>query len=402
MIGAYVRLAYQSTRRRRLRSYLTMLGIFIGIAAVVALISLSQGLKNAIQDQFLHLGSDKILIQAAGGGFGPPGTGTSVPLTTKELETVEKVQGIDLAVGRLIRIAKFEFHDDVKYSYLVSFPKESDKQTLVIDSNSYELREGRFPNDENEVFIGADVADTYFDKPVLLRDLITVQNKSVRVVGILKRSGNPQKDTTVVLAESTVRDLLGIKDNVDIIAARIAQGEDLEVVSSSVEKALRKERNVEEGKENFIVQTPEQLLSTLNTILGIIQGVLVGIAGISLLVGGLGIMNTMYTAVVERTREIGIMKAVGATQTQIQTLFIIESGMLGLFGGLIGVVLGLGISKLVEFVGYQIYESFLIRADVSAWLIVGALLFALIVGGLSGVLPARQAAKLQPVDALRK
>ncbi len=402
MIGAYVRLAYQSTRRRRLRSYLTMLGIFIGIAAVVALISLSQGLKNAIQDQFLHLGSDKILIQAAGGGFGPPGTGTSVPLTTKELETVEKVQGIDLAVGRLIRIAKFEFHDDVKYSYLVSFPKESDKQTLVIDSNSYELREGRFPNDGNEVFIGADVADTYFDKPVLLRDLITVQNKSVRVVGILKRSGNPQKDTTVVLAESTVRDLLGIKDNVDIIAARIAQGEDLEVVSSSVEKALRKERNVEEGKENFIVQTPEQLLSTLNTILGIIQGVLVGIAGISLLVGGLGIMNTMYTAVVERTREIGIMKAVGATQTQIQTLFIIESGMLGLFGGLIGVVLGLGISKLVEFVGYQIYESFLIRADVSAWLIVGALLFALIVGGLSGVLPARQAAKLQPVDALRK
>src|SRR3989344_314167 len=106
MIRAYVSLAYQSTRRRRLRSWLTMLGIFIGIAAVVALLALSQGLRNAIQEQFLSLGTDKIVVQAAGGGFGPPGTGISVPLSLKEKETIEGVAGIDLSVGRLIRTAQ--------------------------------------------------------------------------------------------------------------------------------------------------------------------------------------------------------------------------------------------------------------------------------------------------------
>ncbi len=402
MIGAYLRLAYQSTKRRRLRSWLTMLGIFIGIAAVVALISLSQGLKNAIQEQFLALGSDKIVIQAAGGGFGPPGTGTSVPLTTKEKETIEDVAGIDLAVGRLIRIAKFEFKDETQYSYMVSFPKYTQEQELVIESNTYVLSSGRFPNDGSEVIIGADVSQTFFEKPIAVRDKLIIQDKSFQVVGILQKSGNPQKDTTVIMPEEKVREILGIGNDIDIIAARVAAGEDVAVVSEQVEKELRKQRDVEEGKENFVVETPEQLLGTLNSILLIVQGVLIGIAAISLLVGGLGIMNTMYTAVVERTREIGIMKAVGATQQQISTLFIIESGMLGLFGGAIGVLLGVGISKGVEYIGYQMFQSFLIRADVSIWLVIGALLFAFVVGGLSGVLPARQAAKLQPVDALRR
>lgn len=402
MISAYVNLAYQSTKRRRLRSWLTMLGIFIGIAAVVALLSLSQGLKNAIQEQFISLGTDKIIVQAAGGGFGPPGTGTSVPLTIKEKETVERVAGIDLAVARLIRTAKFEFKDEIKYSYVVSFPKDKEEQDLVIESNNYILAEGRFPNDASEALIGSDVSQSYFEKPVLLRDRLLVQGKPFQIAGILKKSGNPQKDTTVVIEEAALRDLLDINTEVDIVAARVGQSEDINAVREQVEKELRKTRDVEKGKENFVVETPEQLLATLNTILVIIQGVLVGIAAISLLVGGLGIMNTMYTAVVERTREIGIMKAVGATQKQIQTLFIIESGMLGLFGGAIGVLLGIGISKGVEYIGYQMFESFLIRADVSIWLVIGALVFAFVVGAGSGVLPARQAAKLQPVDALRK
>ena len=134
----------------------------------------------------------------------------------------------------------------------------------------------------------------------------------------------------------------------------------------------------------------------------IVQGVLVGIAAISLVVGGIGIMNTMYTAVTERTKEIGIMKATGAKNSQILLLFLFESGMLGLFGGAIGVALGFSISKSIELIAFQIFESFLIKASFSPLLLIGSLLFAFIVGAASGVFPALQAAKLKPVDALRK
>ena len=134
----------------------------------------------------------------------------------------------------------------------------------------------------------------------------------------------------------------------------------------------------------------------------VIQGVLVGIASIALIVGGIGIMNTMYTSVLERTKEIGVMKAVGATNKRILTLFLIESGFLGFFGGVIGVTLGLGISKLVEAIAFAQFGESLIKADVSLTLLLGALFFSFAVGAMSGVLPARQASKLKPVEALRK
>ena len=132
------------------------------------------------------------------------------------------------------------------------------------------------------------------------------------------------------------------------------------------------------------------------------QGVLVGIASISLIVGGIGIMNTMYTSVLERTREIGIMKSFGATQKNIFSLFLIESGLLGMLGGIIGVSLGFIISKSVEYFSFQYYQNQLIRAEFSPYLLIGALLFAFLVGTLSGSLPARQAAKLKPIEAMRK
>ncbi len=159
---------------------------------------------------------------------------------------------------------------------------------------------------------------------------------------------------------------------------------------------------MEAGKEDFIIQTPEQLLGTLNTILNIIQGVLVGIAAISLIIGGIGITNTMYTAVVERTREIGIMKSIGATPKTIMYLFLVESGLLGLIGGVIGVILGVSLAKIVEFAAFQAFGTSLIQVTISPVVIIGALLFAFIVGAISGAFPAKQAANMNPVDALRR
>ncbi len=406
MIKDYFRLAYRGARQRKMRSWLTMIGIFIGIAAVVALISLSQGLQEAIGEQFVKLGSDKLIVQAAGFGFGPPGTSVSNPITVTDKKAAEKVKGVEIAVGRLVKNSKLEFKDQIKYGYVASMPDGSNdkERELVIESGDYELEQGRFlkSGDKYKVMVGHDFTENYFDRSLELSDKIIIQGQDFEVTGILKKSGNPQQDLSMIIPESTQREIMDLEDEYDTITLKVDPGEDLSVVAERVKKELRKSRNVEEGKEDFTVETPGSILLTLNTILMIVQGVLVGIASISLLVGGIGIMNSMYTAVLERTREIGIMKALGAQRKMILLLFLIESGFLGLFGGIIGVALGTAISKLVEFVAFQVYGSFLIKASFSPLLIIGSLLFAFLVGAVSGVFPARQAALLKPVDALRK
>ncbi|MBS3123156.1 ABC transporter permease [Candidatus Woesearchaeota archaeon] len=404
MLKDYLNLAYRSTKKRKIRSWLTMLGIFIGIAAVVSLVSLSQGMQKAIQEQFLKLGSDKLILQAAGSGFGPPGTAVSVPLTTKELEAVQKVNDVKLAVGRLLRITKLEFKDEVKYSYVASIPEDEKERKLITEANNYKAGYGRLleKNDLYKVLLGHDFADNFFKQPLFLRHKIKIQNQNFEVIGILKKSGNPQQDSALVIPEKALREILSIESAYDIIVIQTTMGESIERITTEINQELRKVRQVEEGKENFNIQTPENLLATLTSILAIVQGVLVGLAGISLVVGGLGIMNTMYTAVLERTKEIGIMKASGARNEQIMLLFLVESGFLGLFSGLIGVILGYSISKIIELIAFQIYESFLIQANFNPWFILGMLLFAFLIGSVSGAFPARRAAKLKPVEALRQ
>jgi putative ABC transport system permease protein len=404
MLKDYFKLAYQGASHRKIRSWLTMIGIFIGIAAVVALMSLSQGLQTAISEQFVSLGSDKVIVQAVGSGFGPPGTGVEVPLTKKDRDVIQKTKGVDLAVGRLIRSVSIEFKEEIKYAYTASFPEEEEQIDLAIEANNYNIGQGRLlkKGDKYKILIGSDFAEDFFDTSLQIRDKVDIEGQSFKVVGILKKSGNPQQDSTLVVPEAAMREFLGVEEDYDIIPAKVTSGEDVAVVTENIKKELRKSRDVEEGKEDFNVQTPESLLATLNTIMAILQGVLVGIAAISLLVGAIGIMNTMYTAVVQRTKEIGIMKALGARRESILILFLIESGFLGLFGGAIGITIGFGISKLVEVIAFQIYGSYLIKADFNPSLMLGMLMFGFLIGAMSGWFPARQAAKLHPVDALRK
>ena len=404
MIKDYFSLAFTNVSKRKLRSVLTMIGIFIGIAAIVGLISLSGGLRSAIQDQFIQLGSNKLVVQAAGGGFGPPGAAVANPLTEIDKRAIEKAKGVDLVVGRLIRIVQIESDDEVHFTYAISMPKDTKERELVKEANNYDLKQGRFFERDNafEVVLGSSFAENFFDSPLELRDRIAIQGRMFKVAGILDQSGNPQQDSTLVMAEGTMREILNIKTAYDVIPLQIQPGVDIDTIAQRVEKKLRTSRGVEEGKEDFIVESPQQLIATLNNILLIIQGVLVGIAAISLVVGAIGIMNTMYTAVVERTKEIGILKAIGATKNKILILFLIESGMLGTVGGAIGVLLGFGISKGIELIAFQIYQTPLIQAEFSYFLLFGTLLFSFLLGAISGMLPARQAANLEVVEALRK
>ena len=172
-------------------------------------------------------------------------------------------------------------------------------------------------------------------------------------------------------------------------------------IFTRIEKLLRKERDVEKGKENFVVESPEGMLESLDSTLFAVQIFIIIIALISLLVGGIGIMNTMYTSVLERTKEIGIMKSIGAKNYMIFNLFFIESGLLGMVGGIIGVALGLIFAYGLAAIGRAVLGVDLIQAKVSLTLIFSSLFFSFFMGTLFGVLPAIQASKLNPVDSLR-
>ena len=404
MLRDYFSLAAENLKTRKLRTWLTMIGIFIGIAAIVSLISLGQGMKDAITSQFQSLGSDRLTIQAKGIQFGPPGSNVVVPLTKDDIKVIEKVNGVDSVSGRLIQTAVATFEKKNKVTWFVDVPSDSKQRALFNDILKPKTSSGRFllTSDKYKVVVGNDYSTSpLLGKEVIAGDKIEVNGQQFEIVGILEKKGNPQFDLAIYMNEEVLRDVTNTPDKVSMITVRINKGEDLNRMADTITRALRRARNEADGKETFQIQTPEQTLSAVNTILTIVQAVLIGIASISLLVGGIGIMNTMYTSVLERTKEIGIMKAIGAKNSDVLLIFLIESGFLGLLGGIIGLTLGILISKSVEIIATNVLGTGLLKASISIYLLAGALLFSFLIGSISGVLPAIQASKMTPVKALR-
>jgi len=252
-----------------------------------------------------------------------------------------------------------------------------------------------------KVVIGNNLAeDNIFQRDIKVGDKLVINGENFQVVGILGKSGFPPVDNALLIPQDRLKKLLGFEDKLSAIVAK-AKTENINQVADSVARNLRSLRNVDEGKEDFEVETPEHILQGFNTIFTIVQAVLIGIAAISLFVGGIGIMNTMYTSVLERTSEIGVMKAIGARNGDILFIFLIESGTLGLIGGFVGILLGIGFAKAVEIGSTAFFGTVLIQAQISPFLIIGSLLFSIIVGVIAGTFPAVQASKLAPVEALR-
>ncbi len=379
-----------------------MIGIFIGIAAVVSLISLGEGLQSAINEQFELLGYNVIYIMP-GTSFGPPGSGGS-KLGDPDLKIIKRVRGVDLAGGIITKLAKVKFKDETAYAW-VSGVEPGDTQEILFDGTGIEILRGqeRFTeSDRYKAFVGYELwIGNVFDKPVGVGDRITLNDKKFQVVGEISRIGNSQDDMSVYIPQKTAKDIFGVKDDYMIIMARTKPNYNVGDVAEDIKKALRRDRGLDVGDEDFEVQTLEQIKETVGIVLDGVQAVVIGIAFISLFVGGVGIMNTMYTSVLEKTQEIGVMKAVGARNSDILSLFLIESGTIGMVGGIIGCLIGAGLSKTVEYIAVVELDQTLIRASITPELIIGALSFSFIVGCISGVLPAKQASQLKPVDALR-
>ena len=405
MISDYFKLAFENLKHRGLRSWLTILGIFVGIAAVVALISLGQGLQTAITGQFGVLSVDKLTIQNKGTGFGPPGSTVIEKLNDHDLKIIENVRGVDIIIPRLIRIVKVEYNKISSFSYVADIPDTKEGANVVYGAFNAEAEEGRLlrPEDRGRVVLGADFAKTKeFEKDLGVGKKLKIQDKEFEIVGIIKQSSNFQINSVIILPTEDLQEILNIQDEWDLIVAQVADKDKIENVAADISDALRKDRHEKIGEETFSVETPLQALGAVNTILNIINAIVIGIAAISLLVGAIGIANTMYTSVIERTREIGVMKAIGAQNKDILWVFLIESGLLGLVGGIVGAMIGLGAAMEVSNLANSALGTDLFHVIVSYPLLIGAIAFSVIIGIVSGVLPAFQASKLKPVDALRK
>jgi len=402
VLTEYFKLAIRNIGKRKKRTALTMLGIFVGIAAVVALVSLGQGLQQTLNEQFEKIGGDKILIQARAAAASSEFAQN--PLTDRELDLAGDVNGVVQTAGYIFGAASVQFNDVQRTMFMVSIPKSAREAELVRAVGTWEAESGRLltHRDKGKVVVGYNLAHkSVFGRNVGVGDKLLIKDVSYDVVGVVKRIGDPGMDGGVLLPEDDARRVADDLTSYSIIVAQSANGVSPDGVADKIEKAIRRDRHQKEGEEDFSVQTATELIASFNSVFNIIQVVFVGIAAISLLVGGIGIMNVMFTAVLERTREIGVMKAIGARNSDVLSLFLIESGLLGVAGGVIGIVIGAGISKGVEFGANTAFGPGTITAVFPVWLIVGALLFSFVIGAVSGVLPARRASKLRPVEALR-
>ena len=389
----YFRIALHNLFHRKLRTILTVLGIVIGVAAIVPLILVGQSLKGSIEDQFEQFGANRVYVMMKGMSFGALAEG----LTDEDVEILEDFSEFKYVNAYFMSTTLVEYSNEEQSMTIVGFPADdAEKRFSDIDLHA---EQGRFfrEDEKGAVMVGSMVVDDIFDKELHINNNIEILDQKFRIVGVFNEVGNAQDDSTIYMPLEQAQNLFNQPNTISAIECIIKEGINIDQTVKRMERRLERHRN----DDDFDVSTPEQIMDQFNQIMLIIQVVLVSIAGISLLVGALGIMNSMYTNVLERTKEIGIMKAVGARNKHILYLFMLESGFMGLVGGIIGISIGIGAAYLVEFAAAAAGYSAL-QVHINYWLILFAMFFAFSVGIVSGTLPARKAAMLRPTEAFQK
>ena len=395
-----LRIALRALAANKLRSVLTMLGIIIGVAAVVALIAIGNGVTADITEQIEGIGSN--LISVLPGRSARSGAG--VLFSISDYEALEKdldnVRAIAPSMGSTFQLTFGEVTENVSTTGTVP---------VWTEINNSEVEFGRFftqgesRSGARVIVLGADIAAAVFDKQNPLGREVRLSNTRFEVIGLLKSSGGgfgTQDDTAIIPLEA-MYDLLGSRGLVDgerILSTISISATDSEAASDvliQAEDILRREHGLKpyEGTD-FNIISQEAFLEAFSEITATLTIFLGAIAGISLLVGGIGIMNIMLVSVTERTREIGLRKAVGAKKRTIMIQFLIETMTLSLVGGSIGIGVGYGIAAGVR-------SADLINAQVDGNSILLAFLFSAAVGIFFGIYPASRAASLRPIEALR-
>lgn len=402
MFKDFIILTFKGIRYRPIRGWLTILGIIIGITLVVIILSLSSGIKNSITRTLQMFGSDLIIIR--------PGKVTN-PIESiaallggrrfrdQDIADLAKIKGVRFVALMDIATLNVEFKGEKKNTMIHGAPWNEYK-IIYEESQGLRLQSGRWPeNDQvNEVVIGYRVAEDLFKEKAAVGNQLILKSKKMKIAGILSPVGEQMADNVIYLSLEVFRQLTGLRSGVISAAVKVESGADLDLITKQVEYQLSRQKVV----EDFSVLTPEKIGNIIGDVLSIVETVLFSIALISLIVGAVGIMNTMYTAVLERTKQIGVMKAIGASNDSILSLFLIESGMIGIIGGVLGIIFGVtaayvvgiaaakfGVRGLFSFAALDFFGFFAI------------LIITFITGVIAGALPARQAARMEPAEALR-
>jgi len=386
-------IAWNDIKHRPLRSLLTISAVVIGVASVFTLIATIQGLNNSIRAEFVKFGPNKVVVI--------PGTITGANyganyLTEEDVSAVENTPGVRYVLTLQTAQATAEAGQDTATITVFGVNPENFNRAFENLLGGY-LKEGRTLDKQDRgkyvAFVGHTIAENVFSKKILTGSTIYINGKPFRIIGIIKKTGGPL-DTAVYVPKKVFEDIGGERGKYVRIMAESADPEKTAERISTKLKRLH-------GINDFRVVTSEQAMQRVSQILQILGAFLVSVGAISLAIGAVGIMNTMYMNVAEKTREIGIMMAVGATKKQVMTIFLLEAGIIGAAGGVLGEMIGYAISSGIEmYVRGALLESY--NAFYSPVLIVGLLAFSFTVGVVAGIFPARSGANLSPVEAMRK
>ncbi len=393
-----LKMAFDSILANKMRSFLTMLGIIIGISSVIAILALGSGGTSSITGEFEKIGASAVIVTVDG----KIASGSDY-ITEKDLDSINKnVSGVKYLSPSTSTGGKV-ITDTKNYSISISGGNEFYDEAFAL-----ELVHGRFYS-ENEVnsgklvaVIDEDSAENIFGYANVVGESIKVKigenTKVIKIIGITESAtssfGPPQDDyITAYMPYTSFETLSGKSTNISNIRVIATTQDEAEGVGNSI-VSLLENRHRNEGQELYIMQNVFAMLEQINSVLGIFTAFISAVAGISLLVGGIGVMNIMLVSVTERTREIGIRKAIGATTGNILMQFLTESAILTMIGGIIGIILGVLLASIAG--GFMD-----VVPEFSASSIALTILFSSSIGIFFGIYPARKAAKLKPIDALR-
>jgi len=381
-------------KRNKVRSFLTSLGIMIGVLSVVMLIALGLGLKNYIKGQFESMGANMIMILpgsgfTGGGGFSGAGVVGGAEFDERDVTTLRRVRGIDYIVPVTMKAVTVEANGKDVFGYVMGVNDEAFKMFNTKTIAGSLFSKGAGTSQAKIAVLGYTAAEKLFTNPKEgVGQVVRFSDQRFKVVGVAEKKGDPEQDSAVYVPYKSIYGSLNPKKTFWAIYLGVKDEKQLTQVKKDTEEALLKRYK----EDDFSVTEQSEILSTVNQIFNILNLVLIAIGSISLLVGGIGIMNIMYATVTERIKEIGIRRAVGATRKDILLQFLMESVVVSLLGGLLGLIFSILIVLVVRF---------FFPAAVNGLAVAIALLVSGGIGVFFGVFPARKAASLPPIEAIR-
>ncbi len=394
--------SWLSISGNKMRSFLTVLGIVIGIMAVVIMVAVGETVQQSITDQFSSLGTNTIMIRAGAAQSAGVRMGNRMTLTMNDVDALAKLPDV-AAVSPTENSSAQAVYGNKNWATSVVgvYPGYTIVQNIEMEYGSF-FDTSAVRNASTYAVIGPDTAEELGLPKNPVGEIIRVRNTPLTIIGVTRAKGDSgmasQDDMIIVPITTLKKRITGSRfpNAVQMISLKLYQDADNNVVSDQITALLRERHKLKEtDDDDFQITDMKQVMETMNTVSSYLTLLLVAIAAVSLLVGSIGIMNMMLVSVAERTREIGIRKAIGAQESTIVTQFLSESIMISFIGSMFGLVLGVGLSQGV---GRFILEY---NVPFSIWPVVVSISVAVVVGLVSGVMPAIKAAKLNPIDSLR-